>query len=273
MKYTIDEPDADSGSPKRKPSRHYDMRFLLGQLVKRDFISKYKRTYLGVLWSVLGPLFTALVMVVVFTNLMKSRVNGGYYIICGSFFFSYFNASTHAGMNSLAANALVFSRLNIPKFVFVIASSLSSLVNFGITLVLLFAIMPFVGISFDWTLLALPVILIPYYFFNLGISFVLSSLYVYFRDLRYLYGIITQIIVWFSAIFYYPDFLPESVRWVLTINPVFHIISYARSLMIEHTLPGIKETLVIYAFAAVSLLAGILVYRYNSNKLYYYIDA
>jgi ABC-2 type transport system permease protein len=274
MKYQTDIDDNNRDMPgRRRRSRHYDMHFLLGQLVKRDFISKYKRTYLGVLWSVLGPLAHALVMVAVFSGLMGRDINARFYIICGSFFYSFFSSSTTAGMNSLASNAGVFSRLNMPKYIFVIASSLSSIVNFLITLAVLFIIVPFVNLTFDWILFALPLVIIPFYFFNLGISFVLSNAYIYFRDMRHLYGIITQITMYLSAIFYQPSMLPENVRWMFECNPVYHYIRYARAIFMDHKLLGINETILIYAFAAGSILIGIFVYRYNSNKLYYYIDA
>jgi ABC-2 type transport system permease protein len=277
MKYKTDMSDPGSetreNNRRRSRTRHYDMRFLLGQLVKKEFISKYKRTYLGVLWSVLGPLIHALVMAVVFGGLLRNRANGGFYIICGSFFYSFFSASTNAGMASLSSSSKIFSRLNMPKFIFVIATSLSSLVNFAITFALLLVIMPFVGLSYDWVMFASPVAIIPFYFFNLGISFVLSCAFVYFRDMKYLYSIVTQITMYFSAIFYDPEFLSENIRWLLEFNPIFHFIRYARSILINHTIPGINETLLIYAFAAGSMLLGIFVYRYNSSKLYYYIDA
>jgi ABC-2 type transport system permease protein len=277
MKYKADMSDPGSetreNNRRRSRTRHYDMRFLLGQLVKKEFISKYKRTYLGVLWSVLGPLAQALVMVAVFSGLMNRGPSGGFYIISGMFFYSFFSSSTNAGMSSLAVNSGVFARLNMPKFIFVIASSLSSLVNFVISFALLLVIMPIIGLPYDWMLFALPIVLVPYYFFNLGISFTLSSAYIYFRDLRYLYGIVTQVIMWFSAIFYEPTFLPEEVRWILNFNPIYHFIRSARTMMIDHTIPDIGVILIIYAFAAGSMLLGVLVYRYNSSKLYYYIEA
>ena len=109
--------------------------FLFQQLVHRDFTKKYKRTVLGVAWSVLSPLLTLLVMNVIFGTLLGSDIEHyTIYLFSGQLMFSFFNESTNEGMTSLLNNADIFTKVNVPKYMFLLSKNISSLINFGITL-------------------------------------------------------------------------------------------------------------------------------------------
>ena len=108
--------------------------FLFSELVKRDFKQKYKRTYLGMIWSLLSPLLTLLVMAVVFTHFFGARTEHYIiYLFCGNIVFSFFSDATNGGMGSLLANASIFTKINIPKYLFLFSRNVSSLINFGLT--------------------------------------------------------------------------------------------------------------------------------------------
>ena len=110
--------------------------FLFGELVKRDFAKKYKRTILGMAWSILSPLMNLLIMWLVFSNLLGSNVHHYViYLFAGQLVFSYFTDATNLGMTSLVGNAGIFTKVNIPKYLFLFSQNVSSLINFGLGLV------------------------------------------------------------------------------------------------------------------------------------------
>ena len=165
--------------------------FLFGELVKRDFAKKYKRTILGMAWSILSPLMNLLIMWMVFSNFFGNNVNHYVvYLFAGQLVFSYFTDATNLGMNSLVGNAGIFTKVNV-----------SSLINFGLTLLIFFTFVAVDGIPFTWKFLLLVYPVGCLIVFNLGIGLILSALFVFFRDMQYLWGILTQLILWMSDIF------------------------------------------------------------------------
>ena len=110
-------------------------KFLFSELVKRDFKKKYKRTVLGMVWSVLSPLLTLLVMRLVFTRFFGRGMNHyTTYLFCGTLVFNYFNESTSQGMSSLMSNAGIFTKVNVPKYLFLLSKNVQTLINFALTL-------------------------------------------------------------------------------------------------------------------------------------------
>ena len=181
-------------------------RFLFEELVKRDFTKKYKRTVLGMAWSILAPLMNLLIMWMVFNKLFGSNVNHYViYLFAGQLVFSYFTDATNLGMNSLVSNAGIFTKINIPKYLFLFSQNVSSLINFGLTMIIFFLFTAMDGIPFTWKFLLLIYPIACLVVFNLGVGLVLSALFVFFRDMQYLWGILTQLIMWVSAIFYTID--------------------------------------------------------------------
>ncbi len=161
--------------------------FLFEELVKRDFKKKYKRTVLGMLWSILSPLLTLLVMRLVFMEFFgRSVEHYTTYIFCGNLIFSYFNESTSQGMTSLMGNAPIFTKVNVPKYLFLLSKNVQALLNFGLTL-LVFVVFCFLDkITFTWRVVMLiyPIVLL--LLFNIGMGLILSALFVFFRDIQYL---------------------------------------------------------------------------------------
>lgn len=165
--------------------RHYQ--FLFEELVKRDFKKKYKRTLLGMAWSILSPLLTLLVMSLVFTRFF-GRTTPHYttYLFCGNLIFSYFNESTTQGMTSLTGNAGIFTKVNIPKYLFLFSKNVQTLINFGLTLCVfvMFCIVDHITFTWKFILLLYPILLLV--LFNIGFGLILSALFVFFRDIQYL---------------------------------------------------------------------------------------
>lgn len=246
-------------------------RFLFEELTKRDFKKKYKRTFLGMLWSVVSPFLTFTIQYFVFSYLFK-RGDAEYmmYILTGTLMFHFFSDGTTTGMFSIYQNAAVLSKIRVPKPIFVLSSNVASIFNFLLTLVVYFAFMIFCGVQFGPHLLLLIYPIICLIIFNLGISFILSSLFVFFRDIQYLYSICTMLLMYLSAIFYSIDSFPEKLRLIFNCNPIYNYVSYARELVINATVPSLTLHLICFGFSAAALLIGYWVHKKTENKFVYY---
>lgn len=245
--------------------------FLFEELVKRDFTKKYKRTVLGMAWSILSPLLNLLIMWLVFSNFFGNNVNHyAIYLFSGQLVFSFFTDATNLGMNSLVGNASIFTKVNVPKYLFLFSQNISSLINFGLTLAIFFAFVAFDGIAFTWKYLLLLYPIICLIVFNLGIGLILSALMVFFRDMQYLWGILSQLIMWMSAIFYTIDSYSYQVQCMFLANPIYLYIRYFRKIVLDGTIPTLQFHLLAAFYALVAFGVGCYMYkRYNHEFLYY----
>lgn len=246
-------------------------RFLFEELVKRDFTKKYKRTILGMGWSLISPLLNLLIMYLVFGQLLGANVE--HYVIflfAGQLVFSYFADATSLGMASLVTNADIFSRVNVPKYLFLFSQNVSSLINFFITLIVFFIFVAADGIAFNWKFVMLIFPISCLLIFNIGMGLILSALFVFFRDMQYLWGIATQLIMWMSAIFYPIDSFSQFGRYLFLLNPLYLFIRYFRKIVIDSVIPVPQFHFLMIADALIALGLGIWMYRrYNREFLYY----
>lgn len=240
--------------------------------MKRDFKKKYKRTVLGMGWSVLAPLLTLLVMDMVFSHFFgRGMRHYTIYLFCGNLLFSYYRESTASGMNSLMNNAGIFSKVNVPKYLFLLSKNISSLINFGLTLIIFFIFCFIDKIDFGWHffLLLYPVACLVV--FNIGVGLVISALFVFFRDMSYLYDIFTLLLMYMSAIFYTVDIVPEKYQNFFLLNPVYVYIRYFRDIVLQGTVPSWEYHLLCAFYAAAVLAVGAWMYRKNNYKFLYYV--
>ena len=246
-------------------------RFLFEELVKRDFKKKYKRTILGMGWSALSPLLTLLVMRLVFTNFFGRNVEHfTTYLFCGNLVFSYFSDATREGMQSLVGNAHIFTKVNVPKYLFLFSKNIQTLLNFGITLVIFFLFCIIDNITFTWKLIFLLYPLVCLVLFNIGMGLILSALFVFFKDIQYLWSVFLRLLMYLSAIFYTVNQLPALLQKVLYLNPVYVFITYFRQIVIDMTVPALWMHGLIMLYTLVTLAVGCFIYkRYNTKFLYY----
>ena len=208
--------------------------FLFEELVKRDFKKKYKRTVLGMAWSVLSPLLMLLVMRLVFTQ-----------------FF-------------------IFTKVNVPKYLFLFSKNVQTLINFGLTLCVFFVFCALDGITFTWKFLCLLYPICCLALFNVGVGLILSAMFVFFRDIQYLWSVFTQLLMYMSAIFYTIDGYSHTAQCLFLLNPVYLFIRYFRKIVIEATIPTIWFHLLMLADVIIVLAIGCRMYKkYNTRFLYY----
>ena len=246
-------------------------RFLFEELVKRDFKKKYKRTVLGMAWSLLSPLLMLLVMRLVFTHFFgRNTPHYTIYLFCGNLVFTYFSESTKSGMRALMDNSRIFSKVTVPKYLFLMSKNVQTFISFLLTLVIFFVFVAFDHLVFTWKFLCptYPICLL--ILFNIGVGMVLSALYIFFRDIEYLYDVFVRLLMYMSAIFYNINTYGENIRKLFLLNPVYLFIRYFRKIVIEATIPTIWFHLLMLADVAIVLGLGCFMYKkYNTRFLYY----
>ena len=245
--------------------------FLFEELVKRDFKKKYKRTILGMAWSVLSPLLLLLIMRLVFTQFFgRSTPHYTTYLFCGNLVFSFFSDSTNQGMSSLMGNAGIFTKVNVPKYLFLFSKNVQCLINFALTfcVFLFFCILDHIIFTWKFILLLYPIFWLV--IFNLGMGLILSALYVFFRDIQYLWAVFTQLLMYMSAIFYTVDKLSYMMQRVFLANPVYVFIRYFRLIVIDASIPSLQYHLLMAGYAIAAFGFGSWIYKkYNHRFLYY----
>lgn len=246
-------------------------RFLFEELVKRDFKKKYKRTALGMGWSILSPLLQLLVMTLVFTKFFgNSTPHYVIYIFCGNLIFSFFSDATKGGMTTIIGNASIFTKVNVPKYLFLLSRNVQALINFALILAVFFLFVAIDGLAFTWKFILLLYPILCLIVFNIGIGMILSALFVFFRDMQYLYDVFTMLLMYMSAIFYTIDRYSYAVQCAFLLNPVYLFIRYFRKIVIESTIPTPQFHLLMLADALIALGIGCFIYKkYNTKFLYY----
>ncbi len=252
-------------------SRFWEHHFLFTELVKRDFKQKYKRTYLGMIWSVLSPLLTLLIMSIVFGKFFGGRTEHYViYLFCGNIVFGYFSDATSGGMSALMANASIFTKVNVPKYLFLFSRNVSSLINFGLTLAVFFIFCIFDGITFTFGFIFLIIPIACLIIFNIGVGLILSALFVFFRDMQYLWSVFTTLLMYLSAIFYTTDTFGAYEKLFL-LNPIYVYIKYFRIIVIDNSFPSIQYNLLALGYATIAFIMGALFYKKFNHKFLYYV--
>lgn len=252
----------------KKLSKHL---YFFEELVKRDFKKKYKRTVLGMIWSVLAPLAQLLVMTLVFTHFFGHNTpHYTIFIFCGNIVFSFFSDSTKGGMGAILNNAGIFTKVNVPKYLFLLSRNVQALINFGLILIVFFFFVVIDGIAFTWKFICLLYPIFCLSLFNIGVGMILSACYVFFRDTQYLYDIFTQLLMYVSAIFYTIDQFSPLAQNLYLLNPIYLFVRYFRKIVIEATIPTIWFHLLMAADVFLVLGLGCWIYKkYNTRFLYY----
>lgn len=222
-------------------------------------------------WSVLSPLMTLYVMKIVFTQFFGRDMEFyTTYLFSGNLVMAYYKEATKGGMSSLVTNSKIFTKVNVPKYLFLLSKNVSALVNFGLTLCVYFIYCFFDGITFGPHMLMLIYPVVCLLLMNIGIGMILSALFVFFKDIQYLYDVFLTLLTYLSAIFYTLDrFTPEQQRLFL-FNPVYAYIKYFRTLVIGQEIPSLAYHGLCAFYALFFLAVGCWVYkRYNQQFLYY----
>lgn len=255
------------------PFRHlFNYTPLMRELVKRDLKVKYRRSFLGYLWSLLNPLLMMCIMSYIFSEVFKSDIpNFPLYLICGQTLWTFFNESTSMAMSSVVANGALIKKVYIPKFIFPMSRVLSSFVTMSFSLVAILLVMVFTRAAFHPTVLLFWVPLVFLFLFCCGIGMILAALSTYFRDITHLWGVATLAWMYATPIFYDPAILPENVRATLQWNPMYYFISFFRSLILNGQIPDGNVWAICVGASLGALIVGLLVFRKMQRNFILYI--
>ncbi len=247
-------------------------RFLIRQLVSRDFKTKYKRSVLGVFWSFLNPLLTMVVQYVVFSNLFRFDIpHYPVYLIVGIVLFNFFSESTGMTLGSIVWNAGLITKVYMPKYIYPLTRVLSSMVNLVISLVPLFIVALVSGLVPTKAYLLIVFVLICLLVFCLGIGMLLSAAMVFFRDTQFLWGVLSMIWMYLTPVFYPESILTEQISWILKVNPLYYFITFARTCVMDGISPEPRMYAQCFLFAFVTLLIGALVFRKSQDRFVLYL--
>ncbi len=249
--------------------------FLIRQLVSRDFKVKYKRSVLGILWSLLYPVMMTIVMAIVFSNVFKFTtpgVNYLVYLISGLTIFNYFSEASNLAMSSVVANFSLINKVYIPKYIFPLEKPIFVGINFLLSLIPLYAVIICTGTPITWHHVILPYCVVCLFLFTVGMSFILSTIAVFLRDMFYIYGIILTIWTYLTPIMYDISIIDNPIlQFIMKLNPLYQYINFARSIILYHWIPTAGQ----FAGCAISaiffLLVGAFVFKKNQDKFIYYI--
>ena len=249
---------------------HY--RQLLLELVKKGIKLKYRRSYLGIIWSLLEPVLTTIILTIVFGTLFgHDEPEFPMYILSGRLLYSCFSQGTKAALKSIRSNAGMIKKVYVPKYLYPLSDVLFNFIIFLLSLVVLVLLGLVVGVypRPSWLLMIFPLILL--FFMTYGVGMILATVAVFFRDMEYLWTVILMIIMYTCAIFYYPTRLLKSgYAWVLTFNPLYGIIVNARHLIFSEAFEWDRMIYAI-AFTAVSLVVGHLIFFRNQDRFILHI--
>ena len=253
--------------------------FLMKQLIIRDFKVKYKRSVLGILWSILYPVLMMAVMAVVFSHMFKFRMEGVNYLVylmTGLVMFNYFSEASNTAMTSVVGNFSLINKVYIPKYIFPISKVLFCGINFLLTLIPLLVIILVTGsgetrcVINGWYLL-LPFIFICLVIFTTGLGLLISTISVFLRDMFYIYGIIFTIWNYFTPIFWGINIIPEAYQPFFKMNPLYIYITGARSIILFGERPSVMTLVIMFLMAFGMLVIGSFVFKRKQDKFIYYV--
>lgn len=252
-------------------------RFILKQLVTKDFKRKYRRSVLGIAWSVLNPLMMMIVMSVVFSFVFRADIeNYPLYLILGNITFSFMSESTSQALMSFIDAAPLLKKVRVSRFVFPVQKVLFALVNFTFSLVAVALVMLWFRDVPTWHIIWLPVCLFLLVLFCSGIGLIVGSLAVFFRDVVHLWSVILTAWTYLTPIFWVPTQLaangaPAWVMSIVELNPMYGFVTFMRDIFLWNQNPSM-QTLGLCVFWAVIMLGiGILVFRKTQHKFILYI--
>ena len=255
--------------------------FILRELVTKDFKIKYRRSVLGVAWSVLNPLLMMIVMAVVFSTIFAQGRNGSVtpelyplYLIIGNVTFALMSESTSTALSSIIDASSLLKKVKVHRFVFPIQKVLFALVNYGFSLIAVALVMLWFRVIPTWHLIWLPLGLLLLMVFCAGLGLLLSALTVFFRDVRHLWSVVITAWTYFTPIFWTDDYIkamPHLLQLLMYANPMYNYINFMRQILLWQTNPEPVTVALCAGWAVLMIVIGYAVFHKTEHKFILYI--
>ncbi|SFN93773.1 ABC-2 type transport system permease protein [Pseudobutyrivibrio sp. UC1225] len=240
--------------------------FVIRELTSREIKRKYSRSVLGILWSVLQPLLFMFVMTAVFSGFTLNDISYPVYYLTGYTTWSMFSIATTTAMTAFEDNKLLFQKTKLPREVFVLSRDYTSLVNLGFSSIALLLVLIFFKVQIKWTVVVFFIDVIFELIFTIGISFLLATIYVFYKDIKFIWQNIIVMLVHMIAIFYPIERYPDSVREFTAHNPLFIYPDIARKSIINGTCE-VDQLMAMFMWAIGALLIGLIIFKLAENSI------
>ncbi len=248
-------------------------RYLLENLIKRDLKVKYRRSVLGILWSLLNPVMLMLVMSAVFSKIFHNDIEFfPLYLIIGQTVFSFLNEATSGALFSVVGASALLKKIYIPKYIFPMEKIMFACVNFLFSLVAVLLMMIIYGVPFTWRIILFIIPTVTLLMFCIGLGMMLATVCVFFRDIQYLYSVVIVAWTYLTPLFYPISYLEG--HWIYSIvmlNPLTHYVMYFRDVLIYGVVPSVQENLICLGWGLLFSILGVLFFRSKQDEFIMHI--
>ncbi len=247
-------------------------RDLLVELIVKDIKLKYKNSVLGILWSMLDPLLTMIILTIIFGSVFKRDIpNFPVYVLIGRLVYSFFSEATNGSMNAILANRQLIKKIYVPKYFFPFAKVCSTFVTFLISFIPLIIVMGLTGMKFSSTNLLMIVPAIYLLGVSLGVGMLLCTIRVFFGDIKHIYSAVLLIIMYMTPIFYPADIIPKQFLGFIVLNPLYTILNMFRDVLMYNTLPSISAHILCITYVIISLGVGVVAFYKTQDRFIFHV--
>lgn len=240
---------------------------LLSELVARDIKIKYRRSVLGVLWTLLNPLFMMIILSVVFSSIFKFDIeNFPLYVLSGQVIFNFFNDATTNSMSAIIGSASLIKKVYVPKYLFVLSRVFSSFINLMASYTALILMMLVMRVELSWKVIFSFIPMLLLVVFSLGVGLILAALTVKFRDIMHLYSVFTTGLMYLTPVIYPMSILPNGIKRIVLLNPLTNFLQMFRDVMFNASYLKLTDLLIGVLEATIALVVGVYVFYKNQDE-------
>lgn len=250
----------------------YNYRYLISQLLRRDIVTRYKRSFLGIGWTMLNPLGTMIVLSIAFSQVFKMTEGYPAYVLSGLMAWNFFSQTTYASMVNLVWGGGLLKRIYMPRTSFALAAIGTGVVNTLLTIIPMMIVMLVLSVPIKFTIFFFPIPLLLLALFSLGFGLILSTLAVYFPDVAEMYQIVLTAWMYLTPVIYPEEILPENIHFIIsTFNPMYSLIKLFRIPIYYGRIPTFEEFLLPTVIALIVFIVGWLFFTFRSDEFAYKI--
>ncbi len=240
---------------------------LMFYLARNNISLKYRKSYLGMIWSLLNPLLTIIVMTIVFSTMFSNSIeNFPIYLMCGRLIFEFNSEATKSAMSSVVGNSSLIKKIYVPKYVFPLSECISSLVNMMFSFLALLIVAFFTHLEFKWSMFLFWLPMLYVFIFSVGLGLILASINVFFRDIKHLYSVFITLWMYLTPLFYPVESLSEGLQSLMWLNPLYHFIVMFRGLFLYGTIPTLGENLICLFIGCVTVAIGLVIFKVTQDR-------
>lgn len=261
----------DSNKHPLKPFEEFKQvlkyRFLISQLLRRDVVTRYKRSFLGIAWTMLNPLGTMIVLSIAFSQVFKMTEGYPVYVLSGLMAWNFFSQASNASMVNLIWGEGLLKRIYMPRTSFALAAIGTGIVNVLLSLIPMIIVMIVSKVPVKPSIIFLPIPILILALFTLGFGLIISAFAVYFPDVAEMYNIVLTAWLYLTPIIYPEEILPDNIATVIsTVNPLYSMVKLFRIPLIYGRLPNFSEWIIPFSFAIVFFVVGWMFFVYRSDE-------